>query len=61
MHVLDLDGRGSFRQQGGGFKITLDGHTLDRLKALCGPGESDSHGIIRIARRPPRQPATSNA
>ena len=26
--------------EGGGFKITLDRHTLDRLTALRGPGES---------------------
>jgi hypothetical protein len=28
--------------EGGGFKITLDRHTLDRLTALRGPGESYS-------------------
>ena len=35
--------------EGGGFKITLDRHTLDRLKALRGPGESYSDVILRLA------------
>ena len=35
--------------EGGGFKITLDRHTLDRLTALRGPGESYSDVILRLA------------
>jgi predicted CopG family antitoxin len=35
--------------EGSGFKITLDRHTLDRLKALRGPGESYSDVILRLA------------
>jgi hypothetical protein len=34
---------------GGGFKITLDRHTLDRLKALRESGESYSDVILRLA------------
>ena len=37
--------------EGGGFKITLDRHTLDRLAALRGPGESYSDVILRLAGR----------
>jgi hypothetical protein len=39
--------------EGGGFKITLDRHTLDRLKALRGPGESFSDVILRLAAETP--------
>jgi predicted CopG family antitoxin len=35
--------------EGGGFKITLDRHTLDRLAALRGPGESYSDVIVRLS------------
>jgi hypothetical protein len=35
--------------EGGGFKITLDRHTLDRLAALRGPGESYSDVIVRMS------------
>jgi hypothetical protein len=35
--------------EGGGFKITLDRDTLDRLTALRGPGESYSDVILRLA------------
>lgn len=35
--------------EGGGFKITLDRHTLDRLTAIRGPGESYSDVILRLA------------
>ena len=31
--------------EGGGFKITLDRHTLDRLTALRGPGESTATSL----------------
>ena len=33
---------------GGGFKITLDRHALDRLAALRGPAESNSDVIVRL-------------
>jgi hypothetical protein len=36
--------------EGGGFKITLDRHTLDRLAALRGPGESYGDVILRLAK-----------
>lgn len=35
--------------EGGGFRITLDRHILDRLAELCGPGESYSDVIVRLA------------
>jgi hypothetical protein len=34
--------------EGGGFKITLDRHTLDGLAALRGQGESYSDVIVRL-------------
>jgi hypothetical protein len=47
---LRLDGEQRARlDEGGGFKITLDRHTLDRLRALRGPGESYSDVILRLA------------
>jgi hypothetical protein len=35
--------------EGGGFKITLDRHTLDRPRSLRAPGESSSDVILRLA------------
>jgi predicted CopG family antitoxin len=40
--------------EGGGFKITLDRYTLDRLKALRAPSESFSDVILRLAADAPR-------
>jgi hypothetical protein len=34
----------------GGLLVTLDRLTLDRLKAMCGTGESYSDVILRVAK-----------